>query len=497
MPETGQRMAVVGAGVAGLATAFDLQLGARERGLALDLTVFEAAADVGGKLQSIRENGFLIEAGPNGWLDSEPATARLIDRLDLQEQLLRSEDATRHRFVYSQGRLRELPLTPPAFLKSDILPLSGKLRMAAELFVPARRDLGRAADDPASDETVFDFGRRRLGREFAETLLDPMVKGVFGGDARQLSLAAAFPRMVELERDHGGLLRAMIKLSRRRKRNGKGSGSAAGPAGTLHSFRDGMVVLPQRLRQALPAEFVTGQPVTHLRRDGHGWWVRTDDIEHGPYAVVVDAAPAHAAALHAPDAEMKRLLAAIPYAPMAVISLAFDRERVAHPLHGFGMLNPTREERRLLGVLWTSSIFRGRAPVGKVVLRCMAGGASQPEILKLSDDELVAACRNDLDLLYGLQGAPAAIWIVRHRRAIAQYTAGHLARLKALEVARQRWPGLYLTGSSYHGISVNHCIAEAERTATLIMDELVSRDAAAPLAARGHQLESLSRAATN
>jgi len=478
MPDTVQRCAVVGGGIAGLATTYDLELRARERELPLTVTVFEGAEEVGGKLQTIRQDGFLLEEGPNGWLDNEPATRQLVGKLGLAEELLRSEDAARHRFVLRQGRLRKLPLTPQAFLRSDILPLMAKLRMAKELWVPARRDLGCAAKDSSTDETVYAFGRRRLGREFAETLLDPMVKGIFGGDARRLSLAAAFPRMVELERDHGGMLRAMFRLMWRRRRNGNGRAGAAGPGGTLYSFQEGMAVLPRSLSRALQGEIHTGCRVTRLRRADGGWWLQAGDREHGPFAAVVDAAPAHAAARHLPDPELARLLAGISYAPVAVVTLVFSRDRITHPLHGFGALNPTRERSRLMGVLWTTSIFHGRAPVGQVVLRCLAGGATDPEIMALTDAELVRVCLEELTPLYGLQGAPAGIWVIRHEQAIAQYETGHLARLVVIDAALQRWPGLFLTGSSYRGVSVNHCIAEAERTAEAVLGWLAAGSAA-------------------
>jgi oxygen-dependent protoporphyrinogen oxidase len=501
------RIAVIGGGVAGLATAYDLEREAAARALSLSVTVFEAASEVGGHLRTEHVDGYVLEAGPNGWLDSEPATTRLLTRLGLVDQVQRSEDAARRRFLQIGGRLRELPLSPTAFLKSDILPLRAKLRMAGELFVPPRSDLGQAAEDSRTDETVYDFGRRRLGRAFAETLLDPMVKGIFGGDARRLSLAAAFPRMVELEREHGSLFKALFRLSRQARRDrlkgttepisrmsnrasardtsahyasasdaaAHGASAAAGPRGILTSFRDGMAVLPATLRAALHGEIRTGAPVTRVKRSSDGWRVVAGGDEHGPFAAVIDAAPAHAAAQHLDDPELRRLLAGIPYAPMAVITLAYDRSRVGHPLDGFGMLNPTFERQRLLGALWTSSIYRHRAPAGKVLLRCMAGGAPDPDALRLTDDELAGLCRVELGALYQLNGPPERVWIFRHERAIAQYVPGHLARLAALAKARRRLPGLHLTGSSYGGVSVNHCLAAAEKTAMAVLEELDER----------------------
>ncbi len=483
-------VAVIGGGIAGLATAFNLERRAARSGLPLRVTLFESRSDVGGHLRTIRQQGFTIEEGPNGFLDSEPATLRLVSALGLDGELVRSRDAARHRFLLKNGRLSELPLSPGGFVRTDLLSFRAKLRVACELFIRARADLGRAADRPEGDETVYEFGCRRLGRDFAETFLDPMVKGVFGGDARTLSLAAAFPRMVELEREHGGLFRALFRLSRERKRKGRGA-AAPGPSGTLHSFAGGIGVLPEALRRAnralgsasralgsaCRAEILTGRRVESVERRGGSWSIRAGGRAYGPFAAVIDASPAHAACRHLADREISDLLAGIPYAPMAVISLAFDRRRVGHDLKGFGMLIPTSEKRRLLGALWTTSIFDGRAPEGKVLLRVMAGGAADPDLVAYRDARLLALCADELGGLLRFCGEPEHVWIVRHERAIAQYTRGHLARLAAIDRALARMPGLFLTGSSYRGVSINHCVAEAERTAEAVWDHLESSEA--------------------
>ncbi|MFH1845867.1 MAG: protoporphyrinogen oxidase [bacterium] len=484
------RVAIIGGGVAGLATACQLEQQARHTDLPLTVTVFERDHEVGGKLRTVRQDGFTLETGPNGWLDNEPATRRLLDRLELTAEVQTSEAAARRRYLQLNGRLRELPLNPRSFLASDILTWPAKLRVAAEFLVPARKNLDRAGLTLAEDETVFAFGERRLGRQFAERLLDPMVKGIFGGDARQLSLAAAFPRMVELERDHGGLFRALWTISRQRRRQAgtdhighNPPASVAGPGAALQSLRRGMGQLPARIRTALTGELYTGSAVEKVWRENQQWWVQTAGQRHGPFDMVVDASPAHAACGHLDDPELIRLLTDIPYVPMVVATLAFDRDAVGRPLDGFGMLNPSLEQRPLLGVLWTTSIFKGRAPSDKIVLRCMLGGREQPAWIEASDEQIVATCLAELGPLHDLRTEPSRVWIFRHERAIAQYDVGHLARLEAVDRCLARHPGLYLTGSSYRGVSVNHCLAAAETTAAAVLAELLPGTVAANYAA--------------
>jgi oxygen-dependent protoporphyrinogen oxidase len=431
--------------------------------MALEIIIHEADSSPGGHLRTISDNGWQLEVGPNGFLDNEPATLKLIDRVGLSGSLVRSTDAARRRFLMKNGRLHELPASPGAFLKTGLLGWRDKMRVAGEIFVPTRK-----FSETDHDETIYEFGVRRLGREFAEIFLDPMVKGIFGGDARQLSLAAAFPRMVELERDHGGLFKAMAALSRQRKK-----AAEAGPGGVLHSFTGGMADLITGLTTTLQNDdrvtFKTNDPVRSLKWSDSGWSVN-DSSE--TYDAVIGAAPAHATAEVIPDPKLAAEINSIGYEPMAVITLGFRREQVRHDLDGFGHLIPTRENRRLLGALWTSSIFPGRAPDGSILLRCMAGGPGDPDILSLSDDELTATALSDLRSLLGLEGDPDCRWVIRHPAAIAQYRPGHLARLERIETHLKALPGLFLTGSSYHGISVNHCIKEAGNTAAQVVSML-------------------------
>ena len=468
------RIAVIGGGIAGLATALDLLDEATRRDRDLAVTVIEKDREPGGNLRTLRQDGgWQLEWGPNGFLDNEPATLRLVERVGINDQLLPSSDLTRHRFLLIKGELVEIPLSPPAFIKSPLMPLGAKLRMAGEIFVRPRKDLGLAAERPETDETVHEFGKRRLGNEFAEVMLDPMVKGVFGGDSRQLSLAAAFPRMIELERDYGGLFKAMMALAKKRKNK-----TDAGPSGKLTSFKGGMQALISACAAAIAADprctLLCGRDIRAITRSGTGWSIQADSGHLGDFDVVIHAAPAHAAAAHLRplDGELGDLLAQIPFAPMSVIALGFPRDRVTHGLAGFGMLIPTREKRELLGALWTSSIFAGRAPEGMVLLTCMAGGASNPRVMDQDDDGLVNLALAELRNLLGLQGSPVMAKVIRHERAIAQYVPGHLARLKRARAIAGRLGGLFLTGSSYGGISVNSCCKEAETVAAAVLDHL-------------------------
>ena len=404
----------------------------------------------------------------------------------LRDKLQRSSDATAHRFLLIDGRIQEIPTNPKAFLKSGMLSTGAKLRMAGELFVPARKDLGQAAEDPATDETIDQFGTRRLGKAFADTMLDPMVKGVFGGESRQLSLAAAFPRMVDLEKDYGGLFKAMMKLARQKK-EGRQEQDRRRPFGSfafLHR-RNGHF---DRRRGRRTGRRPDGRDPDRRRCPDH----QPDRGRlAGPIRLRVNTVPSTPwSKPHPPtrrpgiwddlDAVFADHLAAIPFAPMAVIALGFKREAVTHDLHGFGMLVPSREKRDLLGVLWTSSIFGGRAPEGHVLLRCMAGGSGNPGFMDQTDEEMTAVVLSELRPLLGLKGAPEMVKVIRHDRAIAQYVPGHLARLKELDRTAGKYPGLYLTGSSYRGISVNACVKEAETVAENVWKGLAEGNGRVP-----------------
>jgi len=458
-----KKVIIIGGGISGLATAWLLRDKAAAAGVELDIALLEKEERVGGKIRSIREEGFLCEWGPNGFLDSKPQTLELCSAIGVEQSLHRSNDNARKRFIYSDEELHRLPENGPSFLRSRLISWPGKLRLALE----PTPFIARAPQ--GVDETLAAFGRRRLGQEALDKLIAPMVSGIFAGDPETMSLQSCFPRIAELEREYGGLVRAMIRLAKKKKQEqaaGKAVASAAGPGGVLTSFREGIQFLTDALSASLGAIVRPGSPVVAVERaQSAPYRLRcADGAEHEADCVVI-ASPAFASSgmLAGLDAAMAGVLDQIPYASMTVVCFGYERERISHPLDGFGYLIPKKEGRSILGTLWDSSMFENRAPQGKVLLRSMMGGACFPEYVKLSDDEVASRVKTDLQAVMGITADPSFVRIFRHEQAIPQYTVGHAKRLAALDERLKGHPGLILTGNSYRGIGLNDCVAAAQR----------------------------------
>jgi len=458
-----KKVIIIGGGISGLSSAWLLRDKARKAGIELELTLLEKETRVGGKIWSIREEGYICEWGPNGFLDSKPQTLELCSAIGVSDNLHRSSDNARKRFIFSGGELHRLPEGGASFLKSGLISWPGKLRLALEptpFIAPAPVGV---------DETLADFGRRRLGKEALDKLIAPMVSGIFAGDPETMSLVSCFPRIAELEREYGGLVRAMIMLARKKKKDivaGKVVSSAAGPGGVLTSFREGIQYLSDALSASLGGIVTTGSQVVSLGKgSGLPYRVQCDDGSEHEADLVIAASPAFAVAgmLEGLDKGISGVLRQIPYSSMTVICFGYERERIAHPLDGFGYLIPKREGCSTLGTLWDSSMFEKRAPEGKVLLRSMMGGACFPEYIKMSDDEVVARVRRDLQATMGIEAEPSFVRVFRHEQAIPQYTVGHAKRLDALDGLLEKHPGLILTGNSYRGIGLNDCVAAAQR----------------------------------
>ncbi|TYO98970.1 protoporphyrinogen oxidase [Geothermobacter ehrlichii] len=463
---------VIGGGISGLAAAHAIEQQAEKAGLKITTTVLEKEQRLGGKIWSIRDQGFLCEWGPNGFLDNKPMTLELCENIGIGERLLRSSDNARKRFIYSEGRLHRLPESGPAFLRSQLISWPGKFRLAGELFVPRRR-----SDD---DESLADFARRRLGREALDKLIAPMVSGIFAGDPEQMSLQSCFPRICELEREFGGLLKAMIKLARKKRqerKEGKQVAGAAGPGGILTSFAGGIQELTDSLGGAVRGDIRLGIEVTAIRKLADGFRVELADGDSLEAEVVLSCAPAWALKTMAEPlgADIDELLEQIPYSPMNVVCFGYQREKIPLDLNGFGYLIPRNEGCHILGTLWDSSIFTHRAPEGMVLLRSMMGGATFTEAIELSENQVVAAVRADLERIMGIKAEPDFIRVFRHRRAIPMYLLEHRRRVAALEERLTELPGLFVSGNAFYGVGLNDCVHAGNQVADRIVQWLKSR----------------------
>lgn len=454
------RVAIVGAGITGLAAAAWLELD----GGVSELRVLEADTRPGGKVRSEAVDGHVLEWGPQGFLDSAPDTLELVDAVGLGAELVRADERGADRFIVRGGRLRRVPTSPLAFLTSDILELGGRLRVLAEPFGQRR---------PQGDESVFDFARRRIGHRAAEILVDAMVTGVFAGDSRDLSLSATFPRMAAMEAEHGSLTRAMLARMAAARREGRHGGGPAGPAGTLTTFRRGMNRLPERLAQRLGDRLLLNARLSRLERTAEGFHLRGEGVDLMADSVLLSL-PAHATARlvaeHAPAAVPA--LEAMTTAPIAVHMASYrDRAAFRRPLDGFGFLVPGVEDLGILGTLFCHAIFPGQAPEGSLFLRTMVGGARDPDGARLADDALDGVVGDALNQVLGGRPQPDRRWIVRWPEGIAQYRLGHLERVAVVEGA-VRGAGLEVAGSPYRGVSVNDCIRQAREAARRITARL-------------------------
>ena len=476
------RAVIIGGGIAGLTTALDLKDRAAELPDGLEMVVLEAGERVGGNIRTDHVNGFTVEWGPNGYLDNAPATRALIRRLGLEEKVQKGHELAARRFLFRDGRLHELPTGPIGFLKSPILSLRGRLRVLLEPFARSKPE--------EIEETIYDFASRRIGHEAASILIDAMVSGVFAGNIHELSLESTFPKTVAMEAEHGSLVKALLaKMAERRsakkrvkKLRARGEnteeltqpGGPARPAGTITSFRAGLQVLGERLAEELGPSVWVRHRVSLIEVDGRHakgeaheeprpWRIEVADRAPVTADAVVLAAPAPKAGplLQSVDPVLSEAVRTITGAGLAVVALGYNAEEIGGAPQGFGFLVPRGEGPRILGCLWDSSIFPGRAPDGRVLLRAMVGGAHDPEAVQLGDRDLLRIVRTDLEETMGLRSEPILIRIYRHPLGIAQYVLGHQQRLDRIHSRLRKLPGLWVAGSSYYGNSINACIEKA------------------------------------
>jgi oxygen-dependent protoporphyrinogen oxidase len=462
-------LVIVGAGVSGLALAREVL----ERRAEWSVALLESEDQPGGTMRSDWVGGCLCEWGPNGFLTNVPHTWDLAHEVGLGERILVANGKAERRYLWVNGALRALPMKPAAFFTSDLLSRRGRARVLLEPFMP-RGPVG-------GDESVFAFASRRIGREAASVLVDAMVSGIYAGDPENLSLQSAFPRMKQMEEEHGSLVKAMIAKMRASRRTKVKSGGPMGPGGKLTSFDEGMQVLIQRLAEIAGPRLSLSTRVVDLEPVEGGY--RIDTIRNGsPWTLrarrVALATPSFAgqAILKRRFASVARTLEAIPYAGITVACLVYDRQQIAHDLDGFGFIIPRGQGARLLGCIWNGSIFPPHVTNQRVLMRTMVGGARDPEGAALSEGRTVDLVHGELGrMLGGITGMPKATRLFRHPKGIPQYVMGHPERLQRLEQDLREYPGLYLLNNAYRGIGVNDCVREAKALAERLVGGAAGR----------------------
>jgi oxygen-dependent protoporphyrinogen oxidase len=459
------RIAIIGGGISGLAAAFALE--ERRRSGAVDYTLYESSANLGGVLRTEHVGGCIVEAGPDSFITEKPWAANLCRALDLGDQLIGSNDADRKTYILVHGRLIPMPdglmfMVPTKILPTGFSPLfswSTKLRMAQELFHPPR--------PAAADESVASMVERHYGSEMVDRLADPLLSGVYGGEAASLSVRAVLPRFAEMERTHGSLGRAMLAA---RKKMPYSANKPAPPLFT--SLKNGMQQLIETIVPRLnQSSLLTSVPVESMQRESESWSVSAGS-KSARFDAVILAVPAGVAAklLSTCSAELSAELAAINYSSSITVGLAYDGEVRQSLPPGFGFLVPRSEGKRLLAATFVHNKFPHRAPAGRALLRCFFAGSSAENIWQLSDDAMITIVRTELQQILGLRAAPLFARVYKWKSAMAQYGVGHLDRLDRIERLRQQLPGLALAGNAYRGIGVPDCVRSGQDAAKQLLN---------------------------
>ncbi|MBQ3033419.1 MAG: protoporphyrinogen oxidase [Deferribacterales bacterium] len=457
------RVGIIGGGISGISLASKLCL-MKKKGADLSVTLLEANSELGGTMKTVCKEGFVIESGSNGFLDSKPFTLETFKEAGLEGKLLRSNDNARIRFIQRYSKLHKIDTNPVKFLSSGLLTMKGKLRIACEMFVPQRKD--------GVDETLASFAKRRLGEEALDFMIGPMVSGVFAGDPTKMSLKSSFPVIANLESQYGGLIKGFIK--KRNKKSGP-----AGPGGVLTAYENGMGQALEDLAETAAkngAEIIKSSPVEKVEKVDGVYKVTVKGGKVYEFDRLAVTCPAYKSAefLKPLSAELSETLASIPYSPMFVAGLGFHSEDVTDPIHGFGYLIPAKENRNILGALFTSSMFPDQAPEGKKLLRIMCGGDTEKghELLKKTDEELLEICIDGVKDVLGVVGRPYVTQYFRHQMAIPQYHVGHSLKVAKIEEILSKTEGLYLGGNIMYGISLNDCTRVSGEIAEKIKQSL-------------------------
>jgi protoporphyrinogen/coproporphyrinogen III oxidase len=458
-----KRIAIVGGGISGLAAAFALEERRRD-GELLEYAVYESGPRFGGVLATEQVDGCLVEAGPDSFLTEKPWAADLCRRLGIEDQLIGSNDGDRKTYILVKGKLTPLPDGLMFMVPTRLAPA-----LLSTLFSPATkfrmvREWRFAPRGSRSDESVAALVERHYGAEMVERLADPLLSGVYGGEASQLSVRAVLPRFLEMESKYGSLGRGMLAA-----RKNKNSAQPAPPIFT--SLKGGMQQLAEALVAGLPGNALRANcPVQAVQKQDRGWVVSAGYASDQFDAVIV-ATPATAAVplFEITCAALASELKAIPYSSSMTVALGFDKDVRAALPPGFGFLVPRSEGKRTLAATFVHNKFPHRAPADRALIRCFLGGSRDEQVLQLPDDEILNIVREELRQILGLSAEPLFTRLYRWKSAMAQYVVGHLERLQRIEGLLKQWPGLVLAGNAYRGIGVPDCVRSGEEAAQQVL----------------------------
>jgi protoporphyrinogen/coproporphyrinogen III oxidase len=440
------KIAIAGAGISGLTTAYYLRKYLPE----CNIDIFDKEARCGGKVQTITAHGFCIELGSNGFLSNREEVFDLVKELDCEDMLLRSEDSAKKRFIFDGNTVHKIPESAKEFISSSLLSIFSKFRVLLEFFIPRKKS--------NDEESLQSFGYRRLGKEFTNKLLDPMSAGVFASSADKLSIDAAFPLVSRLEKEYGSLIRGMMKKKKK----------SADSGGALVSFRNGMSSFIDVLSQKCGANIYLSSEIIQIQKSDTGWLLITQDANFSGYDKVIITSPSYIASrlLKNIDEELCEDLRLIEYSPIAIVALGYDD--LENQLDGFGLLTMKSSYSQALGILWDSSIFKGRAEASKKLIRVMIGGQRNPTLAVKEENELVEIAIGAVMQIMHNNNKPLLTNVARWYKGIPNYAVGHLALVEKIFAHLTKHNGLYLNSNAYKGVSFNDCVKNSKELAIAI-----------------------------
>lgn len=459
-----KKIVIIGAGISGLTAAYDLAK-RRHQGLGIDFVVLEKDERVGGKVRGERIGDYIVEGGPDCFILDKPWALFLAKELGLEDDLINTNDAYKGSYILSRGRLHEIPEGLIMMVPTKIIPFvttglfswGGKLRMALDLFIPRKKNV--------EDESLESFVVRRLGREALDRIAEPLVGGIHAGDAKTMSILATFPRFIDMEQNHGNLIRGM--LASRKKAAEAAKNRPPGPKRTFFiSMREGMTELTDRLAEEVGHDRIrTGTVVKDITKTDGGYCIELTGGERLQADAVICTAPTFdaAAMLGKIDRDLAAELLRIPYRSSATVSLAYDRRDIDHDLQGYGFVVPKVEGRDIMAATWSSQKWVNRAPSGKVLIRAFVGGPHGQAQLELDDAAMTKMVQRELADIMGIQGEPELVKIYRWEKGMPQYIVGHLEVVAKIDSYAARHSGLFLAGAAYRGIGLPDCINNANK----------------------------------